>query len=59
MMEIGKMIKKKEKELKLIILKENSLKILYYYFVFRCLNGQMEIYMMENGKTISKKEKEL
>jgi len=55
-MEIGKMIKEKEKELKLKFYNNvqwNSLNIFYYYLVFRCKNGQMEINMMEIGKTIS------
>jgi len=55
MMENGKMEIEKEKELKLAI-RLNSLNILYYYFVFRFVNGQMEGIMREIGKIISKKE---
>jgi len=64
MMEIGKTTREKEKELKLKFYNNfrcrwDSLNNLYYYFVFSCINGQMDSNMMEIGKTIWKKEEEL
>jgi len=62
MMEIGKTVKKKEKELKFKFYTNyrwDSLKLFILLLFLRFINAEMEINMMEIGKTIKQKEKEL